>query len=300
MNQFDHSDGAGDDLSKQPLTGDQSSRRNQACMLGTAFLLPLIIFGVILAAFITQFRDEPIVVCMLAFACLFIGTVLLLPNTRRLFLGELQGPRDAKPWFIIGLLSVFSVLTGILAGAYIDQSLLIEHSAFNARRIYDNVLPQTPALAYLDAGIVRFSQDTHLDNAHALGYAHGRDRFCVVPIVGTQAPTVIEFWAVGINCCDQRANFRCGRPASKAGLVYSELDVHKELVHNFHMAAREAGAAFGIKVSKDPMFVRWVEDPEKEVDQIATDAAILGSMFMGAYFVIAMAAGCLVKAVASS
>jgi len=299
MDRIEGGDRAADYQSQEPLKGGEP-RRSQGCMLVTAFLLPFLSFALIVAVFITLFHAEPMLLGAAVLFCLFLATALLLPTTRRLLLGgEPRDSRDTTPWQLIGLLIIFSVLAAVAAGGYIDQTLLIEHSAFHERRIYNNVLPQTPALSYLDAGIVKFSQDAHLEEPHALGYAAGKNRYCVVPIVGTEAAKV-EYWAAGINCCEQRGAFRCGSPGNKAGLVYSELEVHEELLHHFSLAAREAGAAFGMQISKDPLFVRLVGNPEKEVEQIYRDAALLGAIFIGAFFMFSMAAGWVVKTVASN
>eukprot|EP00440_Ansanella_granifera_P040513 gb/GFBE01043937.1/.p1 GENE.gb/GFBE01043937.1/~~gb/GFBE01043937.1/.p1 ORF type:complete len:242 (+),score=51.31 gb/GFBE01043937.1/:1-726(+) len=74
----------------------------------------------------------------------------------------------------------------------------------------------------MDAGRVYFEAGTGLDTSKSMVFQNS-DRYCVAPIVSGQAPlTTYDFWAVGINCCgDKASDFRCGEatnPKARAGL----------------------------------------------------------------------------------
>lgn len=86
----------------------------------------------------------------------------------------------------------------------------------------------TPAEARSDASVLTFNGVkngtawTSVDATRAAGYRNG-DIYCAAPILD---PTValgdimrVEFWAIGINCCDDFGSFTCDASRETAGQV---------------------------------------------------------------------------------
>mmetsp|Transcript_54886 Transcript_54886/g.117783 ORF Transcript_54886/g.117783 Transcript_54886/m.117783 type:complete len:318 (-) Transcript_54886:43-996(-) len=132
---------------------------------------------------------------------------------------------------------------------------------------YANVLPSEAAAGYADAGQLIFADEARVDASRGLGYKDG-GVFCVAPIrdeawgIGP-----VQFWAVGMNCCDARGGFLCDDawdPKARAGVVVSRdealgRDWHPEYL----LAVEQAEAAFDLVSSPDAVLVRWVADPER-------------------------------------
>ena len=84
---------------------------------------------------------------------------------------------------------------------------------------YLNVLPSESAAAHADAGKLLFSLDTKVDTSKTVGY-RAKHVYCVAPIMD-YATTVIQYWAVGVDCCQGRGQFACGDVVDvKVGMVF--------------------------------------------------------------------------------
>ncbi|CAE7450804.1 unnamed protein product [Symbiodinium natans] len=71
------------------------------------------------------------------------------------------------------------------------------------------------------------------------------------------APVSYDYWAVGLNCCDQ-SGFRCGeydKPSARSGVRL----LNEEQRQFYVLAVKEAEATFGLKATT-PLFFFWVED----------------------------------------
>lgn len=195
-----------------------------------------------------------------------------------------QVPRDGSPpWLLLGASKWFprerllpllplgaSCMAAIVCGAFLGLycygsygyfAMLYDHS-----RTYENVVPSTSAMAVADAGRVVFEAGAKIDQSQAVGYGDATgDRYCVAPIRGPSldAKSHVEFWAVGINCCDWLGDFICDDAAdasARSGIVVMDgpdmfVDSNRDrYVH----ARRKAEARFGIAAAENPMYVRWV------------------------------------------
>jgi len=131
----------------------------------------------------------------------------------------------------------------------------------------------------MDAGIVYFGHGVHLDTKKTAGFKHG-DTYCVVPIThdDEKLPSY-DFWAVGVNCCDNPRKFHCGRHydnfRARSGLRL----MNEEQRPFFRLAVQQAEAAYGITAAH-PVFFYWAQDPLHDVNlhfQRAVRYFIIGS-----------------------
>lgn len=134
-------------------------------------------------------------------------------------------------------------------------------------RAYANVLPSEAAAGYADAGQLIFADEARVDASRGLGYKDGAV-FCVAPIrdeAWGMGP--VQFWAVGMNCCDARGGFLCDDawdPKARAGVVVSQGEaLGRDWRPEYLFAIEQAEAAFELVSSPEAVLVRWVADPER-------------------------------------
>lgn len=152
---------------------------------------------------------------------------------------------------LVGIL--LATISGVVAYRSFYSMYWLSHNSHS----YVNVLPSEAAAAYGDAGKLIFSEDARLVVSKALGYKDGLV-YCIAPIQD-DADGKIQFWAAGQDCCGARGSFSCDDAwdsKAHAGVVLPPEAGYLEAVH-------QAEAAFGLEAAKEPVFVRWVVDPER-------------------------------------
>lgn len=239
-----------------------------------AAVLPWLLFTIIVLSFTFLFHDLTGAVWLLCVLCFLVALVVTFAACVRR--SSSSQPHTKVILGSTGMLCIFAVLSACLVGIYVYDGILVSYWALAGRRSYENVLPSTAALAHLDAGVISFTEGSRLDTSLALGYMNG-DRFCVAPILGsTGTDATVEFWAAGVNCCEQRSGFTCdgaGDAQARGGLVILDASPLETSVRpQFRAAAREAAAAYGLEASTDPIFVQWLSHPEEAIDAMWTSA----------------------------
>jgi len=157
--------------------------------------------------------------------------------------------------------------------------------------IYVNIDPATDSgQSYMDAGQVYFKEGTFVDKSKAVAFSNN-GIYCVAPILraplenaGGATPAggnplvgtpyvvppsgTIDFWAVGLNCCDGAGkNWKCGAVDGRAGMRMLRDDQKPFYV----LAVQEWTAGTGLPV-RHPLFFHWVKDPLTDVDGYSTQA----------------------------
>jgi len=171
--------------------------------------------------------------------------------------------------------AIFLFLAMLLAWTLGLQSGNYSYSLY-LRPFYDidglNTYPQVDPSKFrgsqlMDAGRIVFTKDARLDVRRSMGFKN-QDTYCVAPItVGNENVTFktlpsYDFWAVGLNCCGDKGDFRCGEynnPNAHAGLRLMR-DDQRDF---FRLAVQQAESAFNIK-SVHPVFVHFMQDPVAE------------------------------------
>jgi len=162
----------------------------------------------------------------------------------------------------------------------------------------------TPGMARADYAVIDFwdreqgatMNHTSVDHARATGYKD-TDTYCVAPILSPDTAGAslvrVNFWAVGINCCQRSGGFTCddssdvdagaGVVMLNGGMPCPDCNVDK-----FRAAVLKAEAVHNLVSARGAQFVRWVKSP----------SAVERSIFWGcfAFIVIAVAVAGLVFA----
>eukprot|EP00747_Dinoflagellata_sp_TGD_P210720 gnl/TRDRNA2_/TRDRNA2_83983_c0_seq1.p1 gnl/TRDRNA2_/TRDRNA2_83983_c0~~gnl/TRDRNA2_/TRDRNA2_83983_c0_seq1.p1 ORF type:complete len:620 (+),score=112.69 gnl/TRDRNA2_/TRDRNA2_83983_c0_seq1:250-2109(+) len=199
--------------------------------------------------------------------------------------------------FLLALTPLYGQQGGVLASA-LTVSMLVSvmvslHCYYNhimpARwleegRLYTGVYAQQPAAAFSDAAIVRFAGGAKVDDTQALGVKDldgGIMNYCVAPIIDEQFVGRVEYWAIGVNCCDKMGNFECNdarleninsgfvvHDPAKSDVLFWGLgkylappEARRDM---FMKAVRLAEKVHGVVSSDKPMFLKWSGKTKQE------------------------------------
>lgn len=135
----------------------------------------------------------------------FIAVVIILPLG--ICLSEVVGRHPSARWHF--LLAVISVVVATFVGTWNYQEHWGLFLLAASGRIYKDVSASSPAVAHLDAGQIWFDDHAVIDDSSAIGWKEHRFTYCVAPVVGAPHQKEVQYWAVGLDCCDSRGGFRC-------------------------------------------------------------------------------------------
>lgn len=163
--------------------------------------------------------------------------------------------------------SLMALVAGGVTGAYAYEAYGQPFLAVTLGRSYDNVLASFPGAAYADGGQFRFASSSTVDTSKALGY---RDiqTYCVAPIIDSGETQIrrVSFWAVGIDCCGWRGDFRChdaGNVGARSAVVAADDGIFSKSKTEYIRAAKQAAAEYDLAVGVNAIFVHWVQDPKQ-------------------------------------
>eukprot|EP00927_Polykrikos_kofoidii_P027714 TRINITY_DN24291_c0_g1_i1.p1 TRINITY_DN24291_c0_g1~~TRINITY_DN24291_c0_g1_i1.p1 ORF type:complete len:361 (+),score=68.24 TRINITY_DN24291_c0_g1_i1:50-1084(+) len=223
------------------------SRFNYVQMVGLV-LIPSVIFFFVCFMFANWFWKMPMLV---VFVVLLIGFVPLA-------IGVVPQMRRAATWhFWVSVLAVIAVVCSATVGLATYFAQLRSYWQYKESFSYTNVPPSDPSQAYMDAGKIIFADDARVDSSRSVGYKDVKV-YCVAPIIDdTVYEDSVQFWAVGMDCCEARGKFSCDDAwdvRARSALVVTNVEKYPE-------AIKQAEAAYGLRSAENPLFVRWVVDP---------------------------------------
>eukprot|EP00746_Dinoflagellata_sp_MGD_P164975 gnl/MRDRNA2_/MRDRNA2_93983_c0_seq1.p1 gnl/MRDRNA2_/MRDRNA2_93983_c0~~gnl/MRDRNA2_/MRDRNA2_93983_c0_seq1.p1 ORF type:complete len:306 (-),score=36.33 gnl/MRDRNA2_/MRDRNA2_93983_c0_seq1:74-991(-) len=266
----------------------------------TLVLVPWLIFvtGIILFSFL--YTIFPVVVWLILLGCLLYALRLMVMGAWGGRVGTMMLGAS------ILLACVLSAAIGLQANKkYLDEYWRLQHG-----NTYSNVLPSEPAMSHDDASVLIFTEGTILDTNRASGYQTPGRIHCVAPILNAlDFDGLVEYWAVGTNCCHARGDFTCNDaldPNARSGVVLgiypgpvrttsppTSLSVdhadatvllrsNEDLATEWVPAIRAAEATFGVVAAERALLVRWSADPSQQEFNLLKAALIL---LIGAVFV---------------
>jgi len=213
-------------------------------------LVPWLVCVMISYMFATQYHRTPLLVWLIVFAAAVTSCSQI----------RIEMPEDSwRSSVALGCLA--AVLVSSFFGCIAYQEFYADYWSCHDSHTYANVMPSEAASAYLDAGKVIFAEEARIDVSRAVGYKDSTV-YCVAPVLDSAGGKTIQFWAAGKDCCGSRGSFSCDDAwdnKARGGIVISEAAVQPE----YALAVRQAEAAYGVKSVAEPVFVRWVVDPEK-------------------------------------
>jgi len=214
-----------------------------------------------------------------ALAC-FIGSVLTTGQSSTATKDSPSALRDTFPL----AMCLFGVVLGTMSGVYAYEALTAQFYSAALGQSYSRVLACSPAAAYADAGKIHFADSSEVNVTMSLGFQN-RNTYCVAPIVDNSSAQTrrIDFWAVGINCCESGNKFECGstrKSVAKGGIRAPPDGFFIKSGQEFKHAIEQASAIHNLVVEKDPILLAWDADPT--LGQNASLLAAIGVVILHA------------------
>lgn len=240
--------------STKPKTGSRHKTAFKVAKVLELVLVPWILYAAVSAMFAFGYHMVSEVIWAI-FTILLVGAILFTMMS--------AGERPMNMY--LGVLCIGGIVAGGCVGFTCYELQLAHFWSLNDGHVYTNVVPSDPAASYVDAGKLLFTEDSRVDTSKSLGYQDG-DTYCVAPILDDSDTGDVEFWAAGVNCCASRGNFVCDdafEPNARGGAVIRSVSaLSSDVRDKFALAVRQAEAAFEIASAPNPLFVRWVQDPQ--------------------------------------
>lgn len=161
----------------------------------------------------------------------------------------------------VGLLCMAALATGWTVGLLADYSYMDEYWRLAHGASHSNVAASgLGAAAYSDSSKVEFETGTFIDTERTLGYMEEGDVYCVAPVTGQSFSDTPLYYAVGVNCCDQRSNFQCSQAQPSAGKKLSAIVLGKGEDEPFQMAIRMSSSVYNMKLGKQRIALKFFSD----------------------------------------
>jgi len=200
----------------------------------------------------------------------------------------------------IGLLTLVACACGTALGIYGWERFFRQYWWTQTGFQGGATTAATPAMARSDFAVINFwnedlgvpYNDTRVDPEMAAGYKD-TEYYCVAPILDPRAAQAslkrVNFWAVGVNCCQRYGHFTCDDTRewnAGTGVVMLEggYPCPSCTTDQFRKAVVKAEAAFGLVSAEGAVFVRWVKDPASVINGLLFDALayLMLCAFLGA------------------
>lgn len=231
---------------------------------------------------------------------IIIGTLVLLAIIYQSWKFAAVGDQGARVHMLIAVWLLLSVFWGVAVGLFSYDCCISEYWVTQNLEARANVLPSEPAAAYANAGELVFADEARVDAGKAVGYKD-TTTYCVAPVASDAPFEQVQFWAAGTDCCGARGTFTCDdawNPKARAGLVIHDFAEWSEGTRQHYMkAVKLAEATYSIASAQEPVFVRWVADP----DQVELNIWAAGmGVLLSSIFISALCCGLQVCAVHSA
>lgn len=212
------------------------------------------------------------------FVSLVLVLILLLLGVETLDQKHPTSPLILFLWFVTAVLAV------LVGGRNYHATFAPYFTAEKGRRYSDVSVAVATASEHADAGVLTFVNGTLVDDTMVVGLRLFGRTYCVAPITsgaviegqaGVPGPAV-QFWAVGLNCCEKRGSFNCddaGEANARGGVaLHSQEDGEEAMTRailapriyrsGYFEAIQAACALYEIRSAESPVLVRWVKDPD--------------------------------------
>lgn len=186
-------------------------------------------------------------------------------------MGKRWGPVSLLP---LGLLCLLAVIMGASVGRAGWGSHWRQYWWLQTGLRTMDTSASTSAAARVDSAVIQFdgngqtSARTLVDDMRSAGYQEDR-RYCVAPVLDPTlagaSTAVVNYWAIGLDCCGELGSFTCDASRShKGGYGVVMLDGGYPCpgcnADMFRAAVTKAEAMHGLVSAPGAMYVRWVSD----------------------------------------
>jgi len=181
------------------------------------------------------------------------------------------------PLITLGTLCLFGAIAGIYVGVSGWDWYWRQYWWMSTGAHIGNSTASSPGASRIDASVIGFGNGrlghspTSVDYTRSAGYRDGHV-YCAAPILEpdlvSSGLTKVNFWALGVDCCDDVGGFTCDDSRmyqGSYGVVLLEGGFPCPTCNTKMMmaAVAKAESTHRLTSSKSPQFVRWVRDPNK-------------------------------------
>mmetsp|Transcript_8735 Transcript_8735/g.13870 ORF Transcript_8735/g.13870 Transcript_8735/m.13870 type:complete len:432 (+) Transcript_8735:175-1470(+) len=213
-------------------------------------------------------------------ACVGLTIVLAVGSVSLLLQGYTGKSNSSVPLLPLGCLCLLAVSGGLFFGLqgwdYHWRQIWWSHTGSTsvARTA------STPASSQLDAALIDFWEseatflrrnDTSVDPTRGAGYKD-QHFYCVAPIMSPQtagtAMGLVNFWAIGVDCCQTLGSFTCDASRDVAGgygmvMLDGGMPCPGCNVDQFQLAVKKAEAEHKLVSAQGALFLRWTDKPRE-------------------------------------
>jgi len=223
-------------------------------------VLAWVVFTITALLFGLSYHDSAVEIWTLV----LIGVVVLVMVIGQSWRQWNESPH-ARISIIVAMWLLLSVGLGSFVGIFAYDCCIREYWTAQQLEARENVLPAEPAGAYANAGEIVFADEARVDPSKAVGYKD-TSVYCVAPIASDAPMDTVQFWAAGLDCCGARGSFVCDdawNPKAHSGLVIRNSTLGEDLRGQYMKAVKLAEITYAIASVKEPIFVRWVSNPDQ-------------------------------------
>jgi len=247
-------------------------------------LVPLMVFVLVLLLWWVLKHYSPtgcvLVSCFILIACVIMGVVgIYFPHKI-----------EVVPLITLAGMCALAVVLGVVVGRLGWDNAWRQYWWSQTGVRYEDTAASTPGPARVDAFSVGFNTaatGTSVDSSRSAGYRDG-SVYCAAPVLDPvlagQTNILVEYWAIGIDCCENSGYFECGggRGGSYGVKVlddgYPCAGCHKE---DFRSAVSKAEGLFGLVSAPGALMLVWVGSPGQIISKYMTRCLIWGLVSLG-------------------
>jgi len=243
-----------------------------------------IVFSVICLLFGLSYHDSSTEIWTLIILGTVVLFMVLFQSWRHYYESSLN-----RVSVIVAAWLLVAVLLGTWVGLFSYDCCIGNYWMAQKLESRQNVLPSENALAYSNSGQIIFADEARVDPSKSVGFKDD-NVFCVAPVASSVPFEVVQFWAAGTDCCGSRGSFVCDdawNPKAHAGVVIRNgtfFMMGENIRAQYMKAVKLAEVTYGIASAKEPIFVRWVSNPNQVELNIwrAGLGVLLGSIIVSA------------------
>jgi hypothetical protein len=221
-----------------------------------------VVFSVVCLLFGLSYHDSSVEIWTLL-TLGFVTLTLIMGQSWRTW----HESSASRVGFLVSSWMLLALVLGTCVGLFSYDCCIREYWQSQMLEARGNVLPSEPAGAYGNAGEIVFADEARIDPSKAVGYKD-TNVYCVAPIASDVPMDTVQFWAVGLDCCGARGTFVCDdawNPKARSGVVvrnHSEW-ASEDVREHYKKAVKLAEVTYAIASAEDPIFVRWVSNPQQ-------------------------------------
>jgi len=235
----------------------------------TACWAPWLVFTIVCVVFTGFYRFLP----TLVWCSVCLGAIPLARSAIQ------HWRRGHTGFFYVSAACLAALLLGSFAGYYNYCMRLDRYWEYENRREYTNVSPDELAAGHMDASAIVFAAGAAPDGTKLGSFHTTSHTYCVAPITIASlevATEDVQYWAVGVDCCD---NFDCPdvtNTSARAGLVLRNstglLELTSREMYYFTEAMKTAKGLHSLTSADDLLFLKWCKDISTAREEWWTEA----------------------------